>query len=106
MQEQMGSLTTHLHETITGIRIVKAFGTEEYETQRFARKNKDLFNSFMRTIKTSALSHPVMEVISMTGTAFVILYALYAIIVWNIISVGISFPSSAHWCSSTGPSRI
>ncbi|MHB8844116.1 MAG: lipid A export permease/ATP-binding protein MsbA [Nitrospirota bacterium] len=88
MQEQMGSLTMHLHETITGIRIVKAFGTEEYETERFARKNKDLFNSFMRTIKTSALSHPVMEVISMTGTAFVILYALYAIIVWNIITVG------------------
>ncbi len=88
MQEQMGSLTMHLHETITGIRIVKAFGTEEYESRRFARKNKDLFNSFMRTIKTSALSHPVMEVISMTGTAFVILYALYAIIVWNIITVG------------------
>jgi subfamily B ATP-binding cassette protein MsbA len=88
MQEQMGSLTMHLHETITGIRIVKAFGAEEYEAQRFARKNKDLFNSFMRTIKTSAMSHPVMEVISMTGTAFVILYALYAIIVWNIITVG------------------
>ncbi len=88
MQEQIGDLTTHLHETISGIRIVKAFSMEDYESRRFAGRNKDLFNSLMRSIKTSALSHPVMEVISMIGTAFVILYALYAIIEWNIMTVG------------------
>ncbi len=88
MQEQIGDLTMHLHETVSGIRIVKAFGMEEYESRRFANRNKDLFNSLMRSIKTSALSHPVMEVISMVGTAFVILYALYAIIEWNIMTVG------------------
>jgi subfamily B ATP-binding cassette protein MsbA len=88
MQEQIGDLTMHLHETIAGIRIVKAFGMEEYESRRFAGRNKGLFNSLMRSIKTSALSHPVMEVISMVGTAFVILYALYAILEWNIMTVG------------------
>jgi subfamily B ATP-binding cassette protein MsbA len=88
MQEQIGELTTHLHETISGIRIVKAFGMELYEGRRFAARNKDLFNSLMRSIKTSALSHPVMEVISMTGTAFVILYGLYAIIVNKTMTPG------------------
>ena len=88
MQEQIGELTTHLHETISGIRIVKAFGMELYEGRRFAARNKDLFNSLMRSIKTSALSHPVMEVISMTGTAFVILYGLYAIIVTKTMTPG------------------
>ncbi|NTW64718.1 MAG: lipid A export permease/ATP-binding protein MsbA [Nitrospirae bacterium] len=88
MQEQIGELTTHLHETISGIRIVKAFGMEQYEGRRFADRNKGLFNSLMRSIKTSALSHPVMEVISMTGTAFVILYGLYAIIVRKTMTPG------------------
>jgi ATP-binding cassette, subfamily B, bacterial MsbA len=88
MQEQIGGLTMHLHETISGVRIVKAFGMEEYESRRFTARNRDLFNSLMRSIKTSALSHPVMEVISMIGTAFVIFYALYAIIVWKIMTVG------------------
>lgn len=88
MQEQIGDLTMHLHETISGIRIVKAFGMEDYETSRFRARNKDLFNSLMRSIKTSALSHPVMELLSMIGTAFVILYALYAIIVWKTMTVG------------------
>lgn len=88
MQEQIGDLTMHLHETISGIRIVKAFGMENYESKRFAMRNRGLFNSLMRSIKTSALSHPVMETISMIGTASVIWYALYAIIVWKVMTVG------------------
>ena len=52
MQEQIGVLTTHLHETIAGVRIVKAFGMEAYESRRFSEKNKNLFNSLMRSIKT------------------------------------------------------
>ena len=88
MQEQVGELSMHLHETISGIRIVKAFGMEEYEGRRFASKNRQLFNSLMRSIKTSALSHPVMETISMLGTSLVILYGLYAIIVSKTMSPG------------------
>jgi subfamily B ATP-binding cassette protein MsbA len=80
MQEQIGVLTTHLHETIGGIRIVKAFGMEEYESRRFTEKNRDLFNSLMSAIKTGAISHPVMEVISILGTSLVILFGLYAIV--------------------------
>ena len=79
MQEEIGVLTTHLHETIGGIRIVKAFGMEKYESRRFSEKNKNLFNSLMRAIKTSAISHPIMEVISIFGTSLVILFGLYAI---------------------------
>jgi subfamily B ATP-binding cassette protein MsbA len=88
MQEQIGDLTMHLHETIAGVRIVKAFGMEEHEGRRFAARNKQLFNSLMRAIKTSALSHPVMEVISMLGTSLVILYGLFAIIVHKSMTPG------------------
>ena len=87
MQEQMGVLTTHLHETIGGIRIVKAFGMEAYESARFREKNRDLFNSLMRAIKTGAISHPVMETISIFGTSLVILFGLY-FIVSNWMTVG------------------
>jgi subfamily B ATP-binding cassette protein MsbA len=80
MQEQVGVLTTHLHETIAGIRIVKAFGMEAYESERFASRNRQLFNSLMRGIKTSAVSHPVMEFITMLGTSMVIFVGGYWII--------------------------
>lgn len=79
-QEQVGVLTTHLYETIAGIRIVKAFCMEEYESRRFAEKNRALFNSLMRSIKTSAASHPVMEFITMIGTSMVIFVGGYWIV--------------------------
>jgi subfamily B ATP-binding cassette protein MsbA len=88
MQEATGVLTTHLHETIGGIRIVKAFGMEAYESGQFSRKNKNLFNALMRAIKTTAVSHPVMEVISILGTSLVILFGLYFIIVEGTMTVG------------------
>ena len=80
MQEQYGDLTIHLHETIAGIRIVKAFGMEAYENRRFAERNKGLFNSLMRQIKVSAIAHPIMETISTFGIAVVILIGGYWII--------------------------
>ena len=80
MQEQYGDLTTHLHETIAGIRIVKAFGMEPYENRRFAERNNGLFNSLMRIIKTSAMSSPIMEVINTFGIAMVIFVGGYWII--------------------------
>ena len=80
MQEQYGGLTTHIHETISGIRIVKAFGMEAYENRRFAERNRGLFNSLMRAIKTSAISHPIMEVITTFGISMVILIGGYWII--------------------------
>ncbi len=80
MQEQMGQLSTHLHETIAGVRIVKAFGMEEYESKRFAARNRDLFNSLMRGIKTTAISHPVTELISIIGTSLVVGFGGYSVI--------------------------
>ncbi len=80
MQEQYGGLTTHLHETIAGIRIVKAFGMEPYENRRFAERNKGLFNSLMRILKTSAISSPIMEVINTFGIVVVIFVGGYWII--------------------------
>jgi subfamily B ATP-binding cassette protein MsbA len=72
-QQQMGSITTFLHETITGNRIVKAFNMEDYEIRRFAEENNRFFRLVFKRVKVRALSHPLMELIG--GIAF-------AVIIW------------------------
>ena len=57
-QQRMGLITTFLHETITGNRIVKAFNMEEYEKRRFAEENDRLFRTFLKRIRIRALSPP------------------------------------------------
>ncbi|MFH1624341.1 MAG: ABC transporter ATP-binding protein, partial [Pseudomonadota bacterium] len=79
-QNIMGGLTTLLHETISGNRIVKAFGMEEYENKRFSGENNKLFRTIMKAHQVRAISSPVMEFIGGLGTAFVIWYGGYCVI--------------------------
>jgi ATP-binding cassette, subfamily B, bacterial MsbA len=73
-QRSIARLTSFLHETITGQRIVKAFSMEEYENQRFGRENEDLFRINMKRYKVRALSHPVMELLGGIAMAAIIWY--------------------------------
>ncbi len=71
-QETIGDLSMLIHEAITGIRIVKAFGMEDYEKKRFEVENERLFRIYMRIQKVRALSSPVMETLGGLGIAAII----------------------------------
>ena len=60
-QIKMADISTHLHETITGHRIIKAFGMEEYEIQRFAEENKKFFRNMRKRMLARALSSPIVK---------------------------------------------
>jgi subfamily B ATP-binding cassette protein MsbA len=79
-QQRMGSLTSFLHETITGNRIVKAFTMEDYETRRFAEENDHFFTILFKRVKVRALSHPLMELIGGVGAALIIWVGGYSVI--------------------------
>ncbi len=71
-QQRLGLLTTFLHETVTGNRIVKAFNMEEYEKRRFTEENDRLFKTFLKRIKVRALNSPLMEFLGGTAAAIII----------------------------------
>ncbi len=73
-QKSVARLTSFLHETITGQRIVKAFSMEEYENARFGVENEEMFRIIMKRTKIRALSHPIMEIIGGIAIAVVIWY--------------------------------
>jgi subfamily B ATP-binding cassette protein MsbA len=79
-QESMGDISVILHETISGSRIVKAFGMEEYEKKRFSRENMRYFDYLMKSVKVRALSSPVMEFLGGVGIVFIIWYGGYSVI--------------------------
>ena len=79
-QESMGDISVILHETISGSRIVKAFGMEEYEKERFNRENIRYFRYLMKSVMVRALSSPMMEFLGGIAIVFVILYGGYRVI--------------------------
>jgi len=78
--QRMGSLTSFLHETITGNRIVKAFNMEEYEKRRFSEENERYFKIFLKRVKIRALSHPLMELLGGVGIAIIIWVGGYSVV--------------------------
>jgi subfamily B ATP-binding cassette protein MsbA len=73
-QEAFAEMNTQLHETFSGNKIVKAFGQEGYEKERFFTKTRRLFRLEMKAVRYKALTSPVMESLAGVGVAFVIWY--------------------------------
>ncbi|MEI7448136.1 MAG: ABC transporter transmembrane domain-containing protein [Desulfomonile sp.] len=80
MLVSLEEITERLNETITGIRIVKAFAMEDYERAKFDQVNQTLFNAFMQRFKVRALSNPVMETLGGMGVCAIVFYGGYQVI--------------------------
>jgi subfamily B ATP-binding cassette protein MsbA len=78
--QRMGSITTFLHETISGNRIVKAFNMEEYEKRRFADENDRFFKINLKRVRIRAFSHPLMELLGGIGVAVIIWVGGYSVL--------------------------
>jgi subfamily B ATP-binding cassette protein MsbA len=73
-QDKLADISNILQETITGNRIVKAFGMEGWETNRFRRAGERLFGANMRSVVAIALTSPIMEEIAAVAFALLLLW--------------------------------
>ncbi len=73
-QVSMGKMSSLIEETVGGIRVVKAFGMEEYEQNRFKAITKDFMTHQIKALKVQALSFPIMEFVAGLGIAGILLY--------------------------------
>jgi subfamily B ATP-binding cassette protein MsbA len=74
-QSHLGELSQILQETLSGNRVVKAFGMERFEIARFRERARRLLHENMRWIRTFVVSGPLMDLLSAFVIAIVLLYA-------------------------------
>jgi len=72
-QDQLADVQNILHETITGNRIVKAFGMESWEVSRFRKAAQRLFRANLRSVAAAAISSPLMDVFGAIAVALLLL---------------------------------
>lgn len=72
-QDQLADVQNILHETITGNRIVKAFGMESWEVSRFRKAAQRLFHANLRSVAAAAISSPLMDVFGAIAVALLLL---------------------------------
>ncbi len=73
-QVQVGHLTTLLDEAFQGIRHVKAYVMERYESKRADAAIEEVFRLNQKSARVSNIIHPVMEALGGFAIAAVILY--------------------------------
>jgi subfamily B ATP-binding cassette protein MsbA len=73
LRNEYGEMTSVLQESANGIRLVKSFGGEAYETERFGRASRDYSRGMVKMTRVSLLSQPLTEIIG-TTVAVIILW--------------------------------
>lgn len=79
-QIKSGLLLSLLQETIQGTRIVKAFGMESYERERFTKESERLFKLGIRATRLRAIVAPSMELLSAFAIGGVVWYGGFSVI--------------------------
>jgi subfamily B ATP-binding cassette protein MsbA len=74
-QSKLGELNQILQETITGNRIVKAFGMEEFEIRKFWLAARRLLRETMRWVSAHVGTSPLMDILQPVVIALLLLYA-------------------------------
>jgi ATP-binding cassette, subfamily B, bacterial MsbA len=72
-QDKLADIQNILHETITGNRIVKAFGMESWEMARFRMAARRLFWANLKSVAAAALSSPLMDIFGAVAIALLLL---------------------------------
>lgn len=73
-QEKMAAVTSIIQETVSGIRVVKAFGMEKFEISRFSRQVGDYFKTMVRLTRTASLGVPLTELLGAAAGALILWY--------------------------------
>ncbi len=73
-REKIAQVTAYLQETLSGVRVVRAFGQEPRHRRRFAELNDEHRDANMRTVHLNAAYFPSVELLSAVATAAILLY--------------------------------
>jgi ATP-binding cassette, subfamily B, bacterial MsbA len=74
-QTRLGELSQILQETVSGNRVVKAFGMEEFEIRKFRKAARRLLRETMRWVRAYVASSPLMDLLQPVVISLLLLYA-------------------------------
>ncbi|MBQ1860623.1 MAG: ABC transporter ATP-binding protein [Clostridia bacterium] len=123
-QEAFSELTDHVQETVSGIRVIKAFVQEHFELAAFALKNQKTKEKNLGVVRLIALAMPLLDLIiglsmlitliyggyltinrSITVGQFVTFNSYIGMLVWPMIAVGECVSSMSQGLASLGRIR-
>ncbi|HVB82620.1 MAG TPA: ABC transporter transmembrane domain-containing protein [Candidatus Binataceae bacterium] len=79
-QRKLSDLSVLMQEAVQGCRVVKTFGMEEYESERFRTMLNKQLRIMRRVLRAGAFSSPFIEVLGACGVVLVLWYGTSAVL--------------------------
>ncbi|MBR3847733.1 MAG: ABC transporter ATP-binding protein [Oscillospiraceae bacterium] len=98
MRESNAELNTVVAENISGNRVVKAYAREEYEQEKFDKKNEEYKNSFMRHVYTWVRYYPLMHLFVIMVYVIFIVFGGVLLIQGKITVAQFTVVNGSLWC--------
>jgi ATP-binding cassette, subfamily B, bacterial MsbA len=86
LQAKMADITNNLHETITGVKIVKAFGMEDYENKKFFFETNKYFRLSLKITRIRNIAGPATEFLSVLIGVVIIYFGAQLVLIDHTIS--------------------
>lgn len=85
MQQKIDKLNLIMREKLTGIKVIRAFVTEDYEEMRFKKANSDFMNNSLKMNRTIALMEPLLMLVLNASTIFLLIMCGYVAKVGDVL---------------------
>jgi ATP-binding cassette, subfamily B, bacterial len=86
---KIAQVTAYLQETLSGVRVVRAFGQEGRHKARFAELNDEYREANMTTVYLGAAYFPAVEFLSAVATAVILIYGGNQVLDGNGVTIGV-----------------
>jgi ABC-type multidrug transport system fused ATPase/permease subunit len=86
---KIAQVTAYLQETLSGVRVVRAFGQEGRHRTRFAELNDEHREANMKTVYLNAAYFPAVELLSAVATAAILIYGGNQVLHGGGVTIGV-----------------
>jgi ABC-type multidrug transport system fused ATPase/permease subunit len=86
---KIAQVTAYLQETLSGVRVVRAFGQEGRHRTRFAELNDEHREANMKTVYLNAAYFPAVELLSAVATAAILIYGGNQVLDGHGVTIGV-----------------
>lgn len=77
VQESVADVSDHLQNSLTGIRLIKSFTAEDYESERFSERAQRNMDANIQVVRLRAAYEPIIDFLNFLGLAIVLVFGAW-----------------------------
>jgi subfamily B ATP-binding cassette protein MsbA len=84
VQMQSAAVNDHLQDTITNINIIKSFGNEKYEINRFSEQSRNYMEANIRAVRLWSVFFPIIDILNNLSSVIVLVFGSWEVMVGRL----------------------